>query len=78
VLVRSEGPNEFVTDKRVLWSEQDDDATFAANLVATLNGGLRRVKYDLRHFSHERATAEIETLYRHVITRRRVGAIAAE
>jgi glycosyltransferase involved in cell wall biosynthesis len=78
VLVRSEGPNEFMTDKRVLWSEQDDDATLAANLIAMLEGGLRRVKYDLRHFTHERATAEIETLYRHVITRRRVGAIAAE
>lgn len=78
VLVRSEGPNEFITDKRVLWSEQNDGATLTENLIAVLGAGLRRIKYDLRHFSHERATAEIETFYRRVITRRRAGSMAAE
>jgi glycosyltransferase involved in cell wall biosynthesis len=81
VLVRSEGPSEFVTDKRVKWSEQDDEVTLAANLIATMAAGWHRFKYDLKHFSHERATVEIEALYRHVITRRRVAgssALAAE
>jgi glycosyltransferase involved in cell wall biosynthesis len=81
VLSRSQGPSEFVTDKRVKWSEQDDDITLASHLIATAAEGWHRNKYDLRHFSHERATGGIETLYRHVITRRRAGkagALAAE
>ena len=74
VLTRTDGPSEFVTDKRVMWSEQDDDAALAANLVATAAAGLFRLKYDLKHFTSERATTEIEALYRHVITRRHASA----
>jgi glycosyltransferase involved in cell wall biosynthesis len=74
VLTRTQGPSEFVTDKRVLWSEPGDDATLAAQLIATAASGWLRLKYDLKQFSRERAAQEIETLYRHVISRRKADA----
>lgn len=78
VLVRSDGPSEFVTDKRVMWSEQDDDATLAAHLVATAASGLQRLKYDMKHFTRERAADEIEAVYRRVTTQRKTGAGISE
>jgi hypothetical protein len=70
VLTRTQGPSEFVTDKRVLWAEVGDEAALARHLVATAAAGWQRPQYDLKHFSQARAAAEIETLYRHVIALR--------
>jgi glycosyltransferase involved in cell wall biosynthesis len=70
VLTRTQGPSEFVTDKRALWAEAGDDDALVAHLVATANAGWQRPNYDLKHFSQARAAAEIETLYRHVIALR--------
>lgn len=73
VLTRTQGPVEFVTDKRVLWSDIGDETTLAAHLVATAAAGWHRLKYDLKNFSQARAAGEIETLYRHVIALREGG-----
>lgn len=70
VVTRTQGPSEFVTDKRVLWADIGDDATLAAHLVTTAAAGWHRLKYDLKNFSQARAAGEIETLYRHVIALR--------
>ena len=74
VLTRTQGPGEFVTDKRVLWAEIGDDVTLAANLIGAAASGWHRLKYDLKQFSRERAALEIETLYRHVIALRKTDA----
>ncbi len=74
VLTRTQGPSEFVTDKRVLWSEIGDDVALAGNLIEAAASGWHRLKYDLKQFSRERAAVEIETLYRHVISRRKADA----
>ena len=74
VLTRTQGPGEFVTDKRVLWAEIGDDVTLAANLIGAAASGWHRLKYNLKQFSRERAALEIETLYRHVIALRKTDA----
>jgi glycosyltransferase involved in cell wall biosynthesis len=70
VLTRSEGPREFVTDRRVLWAEMEDDATLAEQIVAALALGRRRMSYELKPFLQERAAEQIGAFYRRVIDRR--------
>jgi glycosyltransferase involved in cell wall biosynthesis len=67
ILTRTEGPRDFIKDERVLWADIDDDAALAAHLIEAAACGPQRFKYDLRHFSQERAALEIETFYRHVL-----------
>jgi len=74
VLTRSEGPSEFVTDQRVLWAERDDDAKLAEQIVASLAQGRRRIVYDLKPFTQERASEQIGAFYRRVIARRKTTA----
>jgi glycosyltransferase involved in cell wall biosynthesis len=70
VLTRSEGPREFVTDARVRWAEIDDEIAFAAQIVDSVALGRRRVTYDLKAMSQERAAEQIEALYFRAIKRR--------
>jgi glycosyltransferase involved in cell wall biosynthesis len=74
VLTRTGGPSAFVKDPRVLWVDGDDDAALGAQLIEMHSRGWRRYRYDLKAFSQERAALEIETLYRHVMVRRRSAA----
>jgi len=66
VLTRTEGPNEFVQDKRALWAEPGDDAALAAQLIEARGRGFQRYRYDLKNFTAERAARAIEALYRRV------------
>ena len=70
VLTRSEGPSEFVTDQRVLWAERDNDAKLAEQIVISLAQGRRRITYDLKPFTQERASEQIGAFYRRVVDRR--------
>jgi glycosyltransferase involved in cell wall biosynthesis len=74
VLTATDGPREFVKDTRVLWASVDDDAMLAVKLLEAHGRGWQRYGYDLKHFSQERAAAEIEALYRHAALRRRLAA----
>jgi glycosyltransferase involved in cell wall biosynthesis len=70
VLTRTEGPNEFVRDVRVLWANPNDDTELAAGIIEALASGRRRFVYDLAPFSQERAAEQIEALYYRAIKRR--------
>jgi glycosyltransferase involved in cell wall biosynthesis len=69
VLTRSEGPSEFVTDQRVFWADLENDTQLAEQIVSSLALRHRRVAYDLKPFSRERATEQIGAFYRRVINR---------
>jgi glycosyltransferase involved in cell wall biosynthesis len=71
VVTRSQGPREFLSDARVLWVENAEEASIAAALVRAQASGRRRLGYALELFSAERATAEIEQLYARVLDRSR-------
>jgi glycosyltransferase involved in cell wall biosynthesis len=78
VLTRSQGPSAYITDPRVLWVDGDDDRALAKQLIETMSRGWRHYRYDLKPFSQERAALEIETHYRHVMTRRRAAKAEAK
>ncbi len=68
VLTRSEGPREILSDPRVLWAELEDDTELAEQMVASLALGHRRITYELKPFSQERASEQIGAFYRRVIS----------
>jgi hypothetical protein len=54
----------------------EDDTKLAEQIVATIALGPRRVAYDLKPFSQERASGQIGAFYQRVIRRRQQKAIA--
>lgn len=74
IVTRTDGPREFLTDRRVLWAEPNDAAALARQLRVAAGRGRERLSYDLTAFMPEAATSAIETFYRRVIDR---GAPAA-
>jgi glycosyltransferase involved in cell wall biosynthesis len=69
VVTRTQGPSAFLTDSRVLWGGEDNDTVLAARIVESVALGRRRIDYDLKRFSAERAAEQIEAFYRRVMKR---------
>jgi glycosyltransferase involved in cell wall biosynthesis len=69
VLTRTDGPREFVSDERALWSDIDDEAGLAQQLRTVRTRGRVGFSYDLARFSLANATGAIESFYRRVIAR---------
>jgi glycosyltransferase involved in cell wall biosynthesis len=67
VLMRSQGPVEFVSDARVAWVEEGADTALAEALVGMRANGRQRLVYGLDEFSPQRATGEIERFYERVL-----------
>jgi glycosyltransferase involved in cell wall biosynthesis len=61
------GTVEFVTDRRVLWTEPDRFGSLALQLAAAMARKRERFSYDLSRLTLPRAVAEIEALYHRVI-----------
>jgi glycosyltransferase involved in cell wall biosynthesis len=70
VLTRSQGPVEFVTDRRVRWIDVDDEAALATKLAGLAATRPSRHVYALEAFSRERAVREVDNLYQRVLARR--------
>jgi glycosyltransferase involved in cell wall biosynthesis len=71
VLSRTQGPQEFVDDRRVVWTEPAA-AALAESLCAAMRSGRRRQRYDVQAFSSGAAFAAIETFYRQIIERAQI------
>ena len=55
----------------MLWADPDDDTVaWQRRIIEALASGRRRIAYDLKPFSQERATEQIEALYCRAIKRR--------
>jgi glycosyltransferase involved in cell wall biosynthesis len=63
------GTVEFVTDRRVLWTEPDRHGSLALQLAAAMARKRERFAYDMSPFTLSRAVAEIDAFYRRVIAR---------
>jgi glycosyltransferase involved in cell wall biosynthesis len=57
------GTVEFVTDRRVLWTEPDRHGSLALQLAAAMARKRERFGYDMLPFRLDRAVAEVEALY---------------
>lgn len=71
VTTRTDGPAEFVTDPRVLWSEPDRAGELAMQMLKAAERGRVRFAYDMSRFGLARASREIEHFYRHVAAKTR-------
>ncbi len=70
VVTRTEGPREFLSDKRVLWAEAGDVPSLSRSLLAATERGRERVSYDLTPFLPDRSAAAIEQFYWQVVNRK--------
>jgi glycosyltransferase involved in cell wall biosynthesis len=61
------GTVEFVTDRRVLWTEPDRHGSLALQLAAAMARKRERFAYDMSPFRLSRAVAEIDAFYGRVI-----------
>jgi glycosyltransferase involved in cell wall biosynthesis len=66
ILSRTQGPQEFVRDQDVLWTEPGA-AALAERLHAVVRSGRRRHPYDMQAFLPDTAFAAIEAFYRKII-----------
>ena len=69
ILTRSQGPVEFMTDRRVRWVDVDDVAALAKTLAGLAATRPSRHVYALEAFSRERAVREVDSLYQRVLVR---------
>ena len=70
VVTRTEGPREFLSDKRVLWAEAGDVPSLSRSLLAATERGRERVSYDLTPFLPDHSAAAIEQFYWQVVNRK--------
>jgi glycosyltransferase involved in cell wall biosynthesis len=61
------GTVEFVTDRRVLWTEPGRDGALALQLAAATARKRERFSYDMSRLTLPRAVAEIDAFYRRVM-----------
>jgi glycosyltransferase involved in cell wall biosynthesis len=70
IVTRTDGPREFVADERVSWVEPGEETGLAGALQVALDGGVRRISYDLARFTQKGALGEIEAFYQRVLARK--------
>jgi len=69
IVTTTDGPREFLKDRRVLWADTNDIAALARQLSAAAARGRERFSYDLTPFSRGNAAKAIEDFYRMVAAR---------
>jgi hypothetical protein len=73
IVTRTDGPNEFLNDPRVLWSEPDHHDELAMQLLKVAKRRRERFEYDMSQFTVDRASHEVEEFYQCILRARNLS-----